>query len=103
MINVTALRYAGAAVIVAVAGVTFAATAPISDTPSAAPATPPAKVAKGEARNANVLNSQDFQDKHDNALDPNDKSKPAKAKKVKRHLAKSDTVKTMPESAKTPQ
>lgn len=106
-------RYAAASVVVAVAGVAFAATAPISDMPAnsgaASPTSPTTygythgtnRAVNDQNRDANVLAGQDFQDEHHNALDPNDKSKPAKTKKAKR-LAKADnTVKATPESAKS--
>ena len=114
--NFSALRYATASVVVAVAGAAFAATAPLTDMPAnsgAANATSSTtygsansttRAPKDQSRDANVVAGQDFQDEHHNALDPNDHSKPAKPKKPRHHLAKSDsTVKATPETAKSAQ
>jgi len=102
---IPSLRYAASAVVVAVAGAAFAATAPITDMPAnsgAASPTSPTTYAYTHGTNrpivdqtrepANITAGQDEQDEHHNAVDPNAKDKPAKAKKAKRHVAKRDVA-----------
>jgi hypothetical protein len=98
------VRAATAAAIIAVAGAAFAATAPVTDMPAnsgAASPTSPTTYAYTHGTNrptvdqsrepSNVTAAQDFQDKNNDAVDPNAKAKTAKAKKAKPRVAPRDT------------
>jgi hypothetical protein len=84
MEHVTRARLAAAVIVALASSAALANTSTTTDAKSGVAHQP-----------ANVTAAQDFQDKHDNAVDANatDKQKVAKTKKAKRKIAQRDTTK----------